>query len=489
MSRMKDQLQTNSANLNQNQNQMSSNRSQPRLEFRASCDPCAASKVRCTKEQHGCSRCVQNGLKCVYGRSRRKGKPPSNKFSFTQSTSRDSHRLSPPTSVSPQARPVAPPPSSSWAAGQHPNQHQSNYNYNCTWSRSPMFPTDSYQDQALNNTMTTEWERRTPNSFTPHQSLPDDNSAPQLASNSGYMSWHNISGADIMVADGGDFGSLPMKISPEEHGNSSYDDGGDEDDERDEELEEIEDVNEDQHEPCITVACRLLSSLSQFVHWDCRNGHISNDGGASDSHDQHKTLTPEEEAPPSDIVFRMTQSATDNVSRLLNCTGSACAQDASTLLVLSAVLSKILTWYQALYHSEIGRQLTSVPRTQPGTNPTRLPAKSHISSSSWTGNQLKPSRQVGGTADSLYAVPLTIPLSIGNFSIPRATERKMKAQLLLCQLQSLFPVCQDLDRRAQGADSMRGGKKMWEGTNAQLLEQVAELQRILTVICTQVPTK
>lgn len=379
---------------------MSSNRSQPRLEFRASCDPCAASKVRCTKEQHGCSRCVQNGLKCVYGRSRRKGKPPSNKFSFPQSISRDS-RPSPPTSVSPQARSVAPAPSSSWVVGQHPSQHQSNYNYNCPWSRSPMFPTDSYQDQALNNTMTTESERRTPNSFTPHQSLPDDNSAPQLPSNSEYTSWHNLTGADIMVADSGDFGSLPMKISSEEHRNSSYDDLGDKADERDEELEELEGVNEDQHEPCITVACRLLSSLSQFMHWDCRNGHISNDGGASDSRDQRKPRNLEEEAPPSDIVFRTTQSATDSVSRLLNCTGSACAQDASTLLVLSAVLSKILTWYQALYYSEIGRQPPSVPQTQPGNNPTRPPAKSHISSSSQTDNQLPVSRQVEGMADSL----------------------------------------------------------------------------------------
>lgn len=487
---MKDHLQIHGANQNQNQNKMSSNRSQPRLEFRASCDPCAASKVRCTKEQHGCSRCVQHGLKCVYGRSRRKGKPPSNKFSFAQSPPRDTP-LSPPAPLSPQARPVVPTPSSSWAAGQHPSHHQSNFNYNCTWSRSPMFPTASYQDQTLGNVMTTEWERRTPNSLTPHQSLPDDNSAPQMPTNSGYMSWQNLSGADSMVTDSGDFGSLPRKLFPEDHGHSDYDDrGDDDDDERDEELEELEDVNEDQHEPCITVACRLLSSLSQFVHCDCRNGHTSNDGGTSNSRDQRKPLNLEEEAPPSDIIFRMTQSATDNVSRLLNCTGSACAQDASTHLVLSAVLSKILTWYQALYQSEIGRQLPSVPsRAQPGANPTRPPVKSHHSNSSRTGNQLKHSRQVDETADSLYAVPLTIPLSIGNYNLPRATETKMKAQLLLCQLQSLHPVCQGLDRRAQGAERMRGEKKMCEGSNAQLLEQVAELQRILTVVCTQAPTK
>jgi hypothetical protein len=186
----------------------------------------------------------------------------------------------------------------------------------------------------------------------------------------------------------------------------------------------------------------------------------------------------------------MTQSATDNVSQLLNCTGSACAQDASTLLVLGAVLSKVLAWYQAMYQSDIGRQLPSVPLSaQPGANPTRPPVKSHHSNSSRAGDQLQLSRPLNGTADSLYVVPLTVPLSIGELNLPRATETKMKAQLLLCQLQSLHSVCQGLDRRARGAESGRGENEMCEGPNAKLLEHVAELQRLLTVICTQAPTK
>ncbi|OQE44297.1 hypothetical protein PENCOP_c002G06619 [Penicillium coprophilum] len=456
---------------------MSSSKPQARLEFRASCDSCAASKVRCTKEQRGCSRCVQNSLKCVYGRSRRKGKPPSKKFTFVQSSFRDA-QVSPPAPMFPRTSPVVPAPSPSWAPGQYPSNHQSNYNYDCPWSRSPMFPMASDQDQTLNNVMPTGWERRTPSSLDPHQSLPE-NSVPQVPINSGYMPSNNPSGADNMAADSGDFGSLSRKTVPGDHSHSDYD-GGDDDDERDEELEELEeleDVNEDRHEPCIAVACRLLSSLSRFGPCDCRNEHTSNDGSVSNARDKRKPLTLEEKAPPSDIIFRMTQSATEDVSRLLNCTGSACAQDTSTLLVLGAVLSKILTWYQALYQSEIGRQISCPP------------VKSHHSNSNRTDDQPGLSRLVDGTADSLYTVPLTIPLSVGNLNLPHATKTKMKAQLLLCQLQSLDSVCQALGRRVQAAESLRGEGGISQGSNAQLLEQVDELQRILTLVCTQPLTK
>ncbi|KAJ5794559.1 transcriptional regulator family: Fungal Specific TF [Penicillium paradoxum] len=496
MSPLRDHMQMHDSNPNQNQNQTSSTRSQPRLKFRSSCDPCAASKVRCTKEQNGCSRCVQNGLKCVYGRSRRKGKPPSNKNGSAQPHPGHS-QLSPPLPLSPQA-PASPPgvpaPSSSWvtAGGQPPDHHQSNYNFNCPWSRSPMFPTASYQTQTLDNAMTTEWERRTPNSLTPHQSLPDVNTAPQMPISSGYMPWPNLSGADPIVIDNGDFGSLPRKVVPQDHDHSDYEDTGDDDDdgddneEREEELDEVENANEDQHVPCITVACQVLSSLYKFVRHDCGNGHPGGTGGASTSRDLRKPPTPEEE-PASDNVFHVTQSATETVSRLLNCTGSACVQDVSMLLILSAVLSKVLTWYQALYQSEIGSLVPSAPSlAQSCPNPVRPPLKSHHSNSSRTGDQLK-QRQVDTTGDSMSAVPLTIPLSIVAFNISRTTETKMKAQLLLCELQNLYQVCQGFDRRVQDAESMRGGKNLCEGFNSQLLEKVGALQRVLIVVCTQAP--
>ncbi|KAJ4366409.1 hypothetical protein N0V83_008045 [Neocucurbitaria cava] len=53
----------------------SSSDKQKKLKLRASCDACAASKVKCSKEHPICARCSVNGSQCVYGVSRKHGKP------------------------------------------------------------------------------------------------------------------------------------------------------------------------------------------------------------------------------------------------------------------------------------------------------------------------------------------------------------------------------------------------------------------------------
>lgn len=46
-----------------------------RPKLRASCDACAASKVKCSKDHPSCQRCSANGSQCIYGVSRKHGKP------------------------------------------------------------------------------------------------------------------------------------------------------------------------------------------------------------------------------------------------------------------------------------------------------------------------------------------------------------------------------------------------------------------------------
>lgn len=108
------------------------------------------------------------------------------------------------------------------------------------------------------------------------------------------------------------------------------------------------DHEDDQHESCIAVACRTLSSLYQFIQSDCVNGHTTD-------HNQSRSMpkpTPEE-FPEEDTVLCATRSATETVSRLLNCTARSCARDPS-ILILGSILLKIRAWYEALYQSEIG---------------------------------------------------------------------------------------------------------------------------------------
>ncbi|KAM6530168.1 hypothetical protein FALCPG4_008293 [Fusarium falciforme] len=50
----------------------------PRLQtkLRSSCDACGQAKIKCDRSRPACSRCIAQGLGCVYGVSRKAGKPP-----------------------------------------------------------------------------------------------------------------------------------------------------------------------------------------------------------------------------------------------------------------------------------------------------------------------------------------------------------------------------------------------------------------------------
>ncbi|CAI7573374.1 unnamed protein product [Penicillium discolor] len=290
----------------------------------------------------------------------------------------------------------------------------------------------------------TEWERRR-NTLTPSltPSLTPDAGISHLSTPE--FGWPSMVGSDPIVTGGDRLGSLPeMRRDPED----------------------------DQHESCIAVACRTLSSLYQFVQSDCVNGHTTNH---NKSHNILKPPTPEE-SPANDVVFCTTRSATETVSRLLSCTGTSCVHDPSILLVLGSILLRILTWYEALYRSEIGGLGQSAPPSRNGRE--EVGSNSSQSGNEHSTNLLQPSESM---EESIYTVPLTIPLTIGAFNLSRATETKMKAQLLLCEVQTLSQVCQILDRRVQAAESIRGEKDLCGQSNTHLLRKLGELQHALTV--------
>ena len=58
---------------------------QPKL--RSSCDRCGAAKLKCDRGQPSCGRCIPLGLKCVYGVSRKMGKPPREKLRISRKPS------------------------------------------------------------------------------------------------------------------------------------------------------------------------------------------------------------------------------------------------------------------------------------------------------------------------------------------------------------------------------------------------------------------
>ncbi|KAF2256108.1 hypothetical protein BU26DRAFT_14427 [Trematosphaeria pertusa] len=54
-----------------------------RPKLRTSCDGCGAAKLRCDRGQPECGRCLSHGVPCVYGFSRKMGKPPRQRLRST----------------------------------------------------------------------------------------------------------------------------------------------------------------------------------------------------------------------------------------------------------------------------------------------------------------------------------------------------------------------------------------------------------------------
>lgn len=78
-------------------------RSRETVKLRDSCEICASAKVRCSKEKPSCSRCINRGLKCEYGLSRRNGRSATNNSSSSSNRDQDQNYG---THVKPPVAPV-----------------------------------------------------------------------------------------------------------------------------------------------------------------------------------------------------------------------------------------------------------------------------------------------------------------------------------------------------------------------------------------------
>ncbi|KAJ5729665.1 transcriptional regulator family: Fungal Specific TF [Penicillium malachiteum] len=400
-------------------------KSKSRLEFRSSCDSCSSSKVRCTKEQPHCSRCVHNGLKCIYGRSLRRGKPPSSKpltqvpFSFPLSQP----SLSQPTTT----------------RANLPLNKNTNYNYACPWSRSPMFPTN--------------------NSAIPNiEELPDELEG--IDSNE-----VQACQATSEVTDREDLGLL---YGTEQDCQDDYNNESETLNEEEEESYMENDglaAPEKQDEPCVVVACNTLSSLSQYVPPGCGNG------------------PPGQQTSESHLAFLMIRSATEKMNRLLDCKCVPCSHDPSILMVINAVLFKILTWYEFIYQADIQSHI-NVPDFSQNDKNFSLPRDFESNSSRYSPTSYSPN-QSSRSGDSIPDSSYRIPLKFDSLNLPQMTERRLKAQLMLCELQPLNQACRLLHRRAQAIEDPTGNENIRHGSRSVLQQRTRDLQKNLSEICTK----
>ncbi|KAK0640247.1 Aflatoxin biosynthesis regulatory protein [Lasiodiplodia hormozganensis] len=124
----------------------------------------------------------------------------------------------------------------------------------------------------------------------------------------------------------------------------------------------------------------------------------------------------------SDLILKTNRMAIQRLQQLLAGDCAACARDVNLGLLLCAAVSKIMEWYRAVLHGLAA-----------GGGP--------VSSSSTAAAAVV--RNIHG------AVAMT-PITMGDFQLDLASETRMKAQLLLCELQNVGPLVDALALRNAG---------------------------------------
>ncbi|KAL2828553.1 hypothetical protein BJY01DRAFT_131497 [Aspergillus pseudoustus] len=417
----------------------------PREKFRTSCDACAASKVRCSKEQPRCVRCVQHDHKCVYGRSRRKGKPPgtANRASLQAPQPRQSTRGSGPASVLPPG----------WSGGNR-------------WHLADMFADTSYTAPVLDHPMQGGWEEIV-NSMVgsaTHERTVPTHSTPELYSVDfqallSFSSPGPGPGLSCLRGEQAEMiGEIALDTTLDESSSEAEEDdyeGG-----MDLEPERGSEPYETAHETCIAAACQTLSSLYQAVRTENR----SPDSSARPSSLQR--------SPSSDVVVSTARAATQTVLRLLRCACSS-AHDPSLLSLLATIISKIIAWYQLLYHHSIASASTRASSTE-NTSHREESGGGDASSATAPSSASSSAKQ-----DHLY----NVPLSIGTLRLPHATEMKLKAQLLLCELEPVVDASQLFTARVRSSEVTWGERVICAEFDTQIQQRVGDLKKLLTGVC------
>ena len=150
---------------------------------------------------------------------------------------------------------------------------------------------------------------------------------------------------------------------------------------------------------CINVALCTLTDL---------HGLVLSPQSSSDSNESSTN-------PSSDQILKTTRTAVQSLQGLLNRDCAAYSHDSSMPFLLGTICSKVLGWYRAVYHAivNVSPLLSSADTTCP----------------------------LGEEVVSITSI------TVGKFELDHEVETRMKAQLLLSELQNVRKVCEELAQR------------------------------------------
>jgi Aflatoxin regulatory protein/Fungal Zn(2)-Cys(6) binuclear cluster domain len=393
-----------------------------REEFRSACDRCASSKIRCNKEQPRCQRCRQQGLPCVYGRSRRKGKPPS-KITVPPAPSEP---LSTSASTSPE------PGVEDWHSQPW---HLEAYDGLIDRHQRPLGEGECRREVAHGEFGDSQCPF-------PILHAPDTGHWPTLNSSLGDQLFTQSGSAPPLLPP-------PRTILSAASATNLPD-------------TEMADMaadwaNDDPNRSCIATAFSTLSSLYQLS----RNSQDTHAAGCR----QPSLSTSATRTASTDLFLRTTRNATRTLSRLIACTCSSCVSESTLPFVLANIAVKVFGEYRAFCEQEICSSRDSFHRPRQDSS-SGSPRSTNSSFPPLPGDGLSP-----------------MFTTLGGFQLPRATQTRMKAQLLLCELEPLAQAGVALERRMRTREERRGEDQVWKSIEHYLKQGVGDLMRSLEAVC------
>ncbi|KAE8150927.1 hypothetical protein BDV25DRAFT_129181 [Aspergillus avenaceus] len=321
--------------------------------LRSTCDRCTTLKVRCDKKKPYCERCESTQHRCVYGPYRWKGRQPAT-HDFASKT------YGHPTELTKSAKVSKPSPQHTASTAQmstglwpvaHPNI-LSNYALFSEMKALPVELHDEIDDfpAGLGGEL---GQSISPLPLGMESSSGPDRTPSQETSN--YMS--SLPGSDTLSV---------LETSP----SLSY-------------MSSPESRTPDVACYCATLA---FSTLHDMHHAEFAFRMENNSGLLSRDH-----------------IFKMNRTAVQNLNQLLSQHCIVCLSDHSVLFLITAIGSKVLSWYQILF-SRISRH----------------PPDARLMHPLGTGS--------------------VAPVYFGDLELDGVTEQRITAQFLLCELQSLSKV-------------------------------------------------
>lgn len=398
-----------------------------RPKLRASCDACAASKVKCSKDHPICQRCSANGSECIYGVSRKHGKPGRTRKRNPDGTpfiKGSKQRPSPDGSEFGKFRvrpePIALPLPEFDAASA----------WNSSWSSTPslrstpdfefemtpepfdmtMTPEPMYMDSSMtmgfpfmddmllpigdfqmDTLQSIEPDLTFRDPFAKKQSVQLD--LPDIQALKDYIGGESVNPFDCSFQDVGLGISLsgPSTSSSEPSPKSMT-------------------FDQSQSRLSVSIAMPTSHCCSALAHSTLESLRIIGPDSTQP--------WPNVESKSLDSVLSTTKLAVQSVLQLLSC---SCSSDPHLSMLYSSITSKILNWYQIAA----------------GVNPAAAPlgnAPSHSSGSSPTTSSVYSSPlSTPGSEQSTFSIQMQ-PLKFGLYQFDEADQERLRRQVVLKEL-------------------------------------------------------